>query len=241
MPGGRMVRDGEGLSEDGLVSCGLKQVREARRGSRELFRCVRGTGRWRGWRLWARVRVEGNEVGRLEEAGHVGPGEEAGDAPGVMRSRWRPSPLGKCSDGSQLAWVLLGVWEGHTPLSGPASRPLPKGTDASLWGGLAEAAGGVFSPPGDPDAAVGCSKLDRPGEQHRVGGAHEGLRPDAQGGDGWEMRAVDPGRHLLRTLEPPPLSAGVTGGRQSGLRAWGLEPGQIRFLGFLAWAKQVTL
>lgn len=47
-----------------------------------------------------RVRVEGNEVGRLEEVGYVGFGEEVGDVLGVMRSRWRFSFLGKCLDGS---------------------------------------------------------------------------------------------------------------------------------------------
>lgn len=70
------------------------------------------------------------------------------------------------------------------PLSapGPASQPLPH-----LWGGLAEAVLRCLLEPGDPDAAVGCSQLDRPGEQHRVSGTIEGLRPDAQGGDGQEM------------------------------------------------------
>ena len=69
------------------------------------------------------------------------------------------------------------------PLVCPGSHlPAP----ASPRGGLAEAALRGLLVPGDPDAAVGRSQLDRPGEQHCVGGAVEGLRPDAQGGDGQE-------------------------------------------------------
>ena len=64
---------------------------------------------------------------------------------------------------------------------GPTSQPLPH-----LWGGLADAVLRGLLAPGDPDAAVGRSQLDRPGEQHCVSGAIEGLRPDAQGGDGRE-------------------------------------------------------
>ena len=42
----------------------------------------------------------------------------------------------------------------------------------------------LFLTPGDSDAAVGCSQLDRPREQHRVGGADGGLCSDTQGGNG---------------------------------------------------------
>lgn len=49
------------------------------------------------------------------------------------------------------------------------------GAEASLRGGLTEAGLRYLLPPDDPDATVGRSQLDGPGEQHRVGGADEGL------------------------------------------------------------------
>lgn len=72
---------------------------------------------------------------------------------------------------------------------GPASQSLAQRGGAGLWGGLAEGSLRRLLSPGDPDAAVGCPQLDRPGEQHCVRGADEGLRRDAQGGDGWETGA----------------------------------------------------
>lgn len=102
--------------------------------------------------------------------------------------------------------------------------------------------GSCLPAPGDPDAAVGCSQLDRLGKQHRVGRADEGLCPDTQGGDRWEtgggcapsgtqlQTAVDPGSTCYQ-LWGPHWRPAAQPGQQQWLRLRGLEPGQILVFG----------
>lgn len=129
-----------------------------------------------------------NRAKNLAERKSVSPGPAVfpweGHTPSLVLSPYlRPEGSDKLLSNLHTAVLLKeeGVPGGcsQTPsscLSRIGETAFRVGAEASLRDdGLTEAGLRCLLPPDDPDATVGRSQLDGPGEQHRVGGADEGL------------------------------------------------------------------